>query len=223
MADAISGDGENKGRPPFEPTDDERAFARCHAAAGDSDEQIAAALNVSLPTLRKHLAGELVAGRADIQPSLLEAPAHPSAPSPAPRKPGRKRYVPTREDRERVKLLAAADTPHGVIASRLGISEPTFRRAFSGDLETARAEKRAEIVELLHREARKGNVAAMRELAAKIDEADLKARALAATLADRPAPKVTAGKKVQVADAAQKAMKEGKWAGLMAPPKPLLQ
>ena len=48
------------GRPPFEPTDKQRREVAIAAGGGMTHEQIAAALGISPPTLRKHFPQELI-------------------------------------------------------------------------------------------------------------------------------------------------------------------
>lgn len=199
----------NKGRPSYEPTEADRQYAVERAAAGDADEAIADGLGVSLPTLRKRLAASLAEGRAMVQPSLLESVSLAKLP-PAPRR-GRKRYLPTSADRDRVKLLVASGVSYPVIARRLGISEPTLRRAFAADFETARDEKRAETIELLQRMARKGSVPAIKHLREIFDETDLSKLSVPTAGATRGVERETAGKKVLAQRAAQDEWNSGKW------------
>ncbi|MCA0401302.1 MAG: hypothetical protein LCH38_10860 [Proteobacteria bacterium] len=186
------------------------------AVDGKSDEAIAEALELSLPTLRKYFAETLSAARAECAPTLFESAPLQSGPAP-PRPRGRKRYVPMNADRERVRILKATGIAEAIIAARLGVSEPTLRRAFRADLDHARETARAEIIETLHRQARGGSTAAAKALKEMLDEIDLAsiaARRAAPAGEARASEKETLGKKVQQAKAAEKAGRSGKWAKL---------
>ena len=54
----------SRGRPQFQPTPEQRSQCAILAAGRMSEENIAAALGVSRPTLRKHFADELTTGAA---------------------------------------------------------------------------------------------------------------------------------------------------------------
>jgi len=62
----------SRGRPQFQPTNEQRSQCAILAAARMSEENIAAALGVSRPTLRKHFADELTAGAAKCNAAVLE-------------------------------------------------------------------------------------------------------------------------------------------------------
>ena len=70
-------DGE-PGRPPWAPTKADRSRAEIAAGGGMPHEEIALALGVSVPTLRKHLAAELSTGAHRRRMQVLEA-VHASA------------------------------------------------------------------------------------------------------------------------------------------------
>ena len=53
-----------KGRPPYEPTEDQRRIVNIMAAGGLQQAQIAAAIGVSRPTLEKYFREELDGGGA---------------------------------------------------------------------------------------------------------------------------------------------------------------
>ncbi len=66
------------GRPPFKPTPTQRRLVRLAAGAGLPHVQIAAALAISQPTLRKAFAGELGTGAARAKLEVVAA-LHASA------------------------------------------------------------------------------------------------------------------------------------------------
>ena len=63
----------SRGRPQFQPTNEQRDQCSILAAGRMSEENIAAALGVSRPTLRKHFADELTAGAAQRNAAVLLA------------------------------------------------------------------------------------------------------------------------------------------------------
>jgi len=220
------------GRAAWSPTDDQRALVRQMAAAGDVHEAIAAALDISVPTLRKHCADEL---RDRMGADNLFAAAGDQAPAGAPRAPtlkrpgagGRKRYQPLARDRERVAALVAAGMPVGDIARALDITAPTLRRHFRDELATGGARKRAEVIDALFRAALKGSVAAQKLAIEMMDRADLGelsrnlgqgAAASAAPEAERAEP---LGKKAQADQDARGVIEKSRWAGLLAGGTPL--
>jgi hypothetical protein len=92
--------------------------------------------------------------------------SHPSS------KRGRRPFNPTAKHRDRVMLLAAGGIPQPAIAAVLGCCERTLRNCFKAELETGRGVKRAQILERLEAAARKGNVSAMKALAAAFDRGE---------------------------------------------------
>lgn len=222
MPDSAGSEKKGNGRPSFAPSDADRDLARGLAADGADDPAIAEALEISLPTLRKHLGDDIAAGRSAISPGLFgDEPAQadhlipPPSSAPAAKR-GRPKYRPTMFDREKVRMLAAAGISIPVIAVRMSISVPTLARAYRDDLETARETAKAQIVEELVRQMRGGSTSAADKLRTMIDEADLAsmaARRAAAPVEVKP-EKETLGKKVHEARAAEKAGATGKWARL---------
>ncbi len=219
-------DGEKKGngRPAFLPSEAERTLARAMAADGADDQAIADAIEVSLPTLRKHLAAELLDGRAIKAPSLfgIDGAAQAeilTAPPLPPKRRGRPVYKPTQRDRDVVRMLAAAGISQDIIARRVGVSIPTLTRAYRDDLAAPRELARAQIIEQLHKQMMSGSTTAAEKLRGMIDEADLAAieeRRKAAPVPDKPmaSEKETVAKKVMQARRAEQAGTEGKWAKL---------
>ena len=94
------------------------------------------------------------------------AKAHPSP------KRGRPPFSPTAKHRDRVALLAAGGIPQPAIAAVLGCRERTLRNCFKAELETGRGVKRAQNLERLEAAAKRGNVSAMKALAAAFDRGE---------------------------------------------------
>lgn len=57
------GKAKKNGRPPFEPTDEQRYSVELMASIGIPQEQIASSLEISLPTLHKYFRDELDNGK----------------------------------------------------------------------------------------------------------------------------------------------------------------
>jgi len=92
-------------------------------------------------------------------------------PHPSPKR-GRRPFIPTAKHRDRVALLAAAGIPEPAIAAALGCCERTLRNYFAVELKTGRAVKRAQNLERLEAAAKRGNVSAMKALAAAFDRGE---------------------------------------------------
>jgi hypothetical protein len=92
-------------------------------------------------------------------------------PHPSPKR-GRRPFNPTAKHRDRVALLAAAGIPQPAIAAVLGCCERTLRNYFAVELETGRGVKRAQNLERLEAAAKRGNVSAMKALAAAFDRGE---------------------------------------------------
>lgn len=63
----------NTGRPPFEPTQEHRERVSIAASGGLTHDVIAAAIGISVPTLRKYFSDELTAGACGKRVEVLEA------------------------------------------------------------------------------------------------------------------------------------------------------
>jgi DNA-binding CsgD family transcriptional regulator len=93
---------------------------------------------------------------------------------------GRRSYVPTDEEREKVRVLKAGAMSNEAIAVAIGISEPTLSKHFSSDLEIGAAKVTAEILIARYNSAKAGNVAAQNkllELAGAVRAQDKRTRA----------------------------------------------
>lgn len=220
--------GSSKGRPPLVITDEQRELVRAGAARGDPVNVIAEATGVSIPTLRKHFAEELIPPAPPLLFQASEAPEQPARPGAAKRSRagvgGRPPYQPRDDDRRKVSLLVATNMPISDIARAMDLTEPTLRKHFREELRTASLKVRARTLMAIDRAAQKGNVAAQKVLIDMLDNADLErvGGALRSMGAAAPAPaKVkapeTLGKKVLDAQAALDIAESPEWRDLLQP------
>jgi hypothetical protein len=123
-------------------------------------------------------------------------------------------FVPTKAQREKVKLYLAGSISEPVVAHRLGISQNTLRKHFAEELEFGRDLKRADNLDRLERAANKGNVSAMKHLDAKF------ATSAAENSFTAPAPHASSetGKKQQAQAAAKDAGQGTGWGNDLAIP-----
>lgn len=225
-----------RGPAAFAPTDAQRATVRDLVALKALQSDIAAALGISLPTLRKYFAADLVAPEEPAGPDLFDAAAlAPSAPAPPPsrkraRRPGRPKYRPSDRDRDRVMAMAAGGSTPRAIAKLIGISEPTLRKSFAAELDIAIELKRAEKMEQLDQLGRAGNVTALKTYIELCDRAQLHRTADRFTQPGDDQPRSDSapssqrlGKKAQALVDAQQTAESSDWADLIghvAPPGP---
>jgi hypothetical protein len=73
---------------------------------------------------------------------------------------GRPAYQPTKVQRNQVAIAAGAGIAHEEIALGLGITRKTLLKYFAEELTTGAYRKRLEVMQAMHRAAKKGNVAA---------------------------------------------------------------
>jgi AcrR family transcriptional regulator len=78
-------------------------------------------------------------------------------------------FRPTSAMRRKVQTLVV-EMSEDEIARAIGINRSTLRRHFSNELQTGRATVRAEAIEMLRRQAKKGNVAAIKALLQRSDQ-----------------------------------------------------
>src|ERR1700704_2394252 len=75
----------------------------------------------------------------------------------------RRKFHPTKEQRELVKHLAAVGTPHELIARKLGIRSPkTLRKHFREEIDFGSLEANASIAASTFKKAMSGNVEAQK-------------------------------------------------------------
>lgn len=125
---------------------------------------------------------------------------------------GRPEFAPTKRHRDKVEQLVACGMSKEDVARALGITKPTLLKHFPEELAGGVAKKRSEIIGMLFKAAKSGNVTAQK----KLEEMNRVATA-AEAMADIPAeaPKAEPmGKKAQVKAAAERVE------GAFAPPQP---
>lgn len=130
-----------------------------------------------------------------------------------PKSRGRPIFVPTRDQRNRVEELVAADQPELIIAAEIGISIPTLKKHFPDELEHGKAyvRKRA-MSELFKQGLKNGSIPALKAIVALTTETK------APNAPKKPegeAPAMRVGKKI-----AQKLEAEAANKGLYATPEP---
>ncbi len=77
---------------------------------------------------------------------------------------GRPEFRPTTPMRRAVEQMAAVGERHETIARAIGISGVTLSKYFAGELVDGRSKRRREVVDLLFKSARSGNVSAQKKL-----------------------------------------------------------
>lgn len=214
-----SPEGKKPGRRAHEVTAEDRATVRRMAGAKHAD--IARVLGLSVPTLRKHFAADLAAGRAgaDLFAATDAAPALPRRTA-RPGVGGRAPFRPDPSQRRRVMDLAAAGKPPATIARVLAISEPTLRKHFAEELATGAEKVEAEIIAAVMSKARGGNVSAQKHALHIIGQARLDTLEDALTHADKPRESVrpdTPGKKLQARLDAAEIIDTAHWAEHLRP------
>ncbi|HEV2099438.1 MAG TPA: hypothetical protein VGR45_11005 [Stellaceae bacterium] len=126
------------------------------------------------------------------------------------KKPGRPSFKATPSRRRTVEEMVACGESHDTIARAVGCSDETLRTHFADELATGHAKRRSEVIGLLYKTARGGNVSAQRKLA----EMTGRGPALSEPL-KQPPP----GKKDEARAAATAAASNGRYA---TPPAPKL-
>lgn len=129
-----------------------------------------------------------------------------------PKTPGRPRFQPTASQRRQVEQMAAAAMPHDLVAMALGIARGTLTRHFKDELKAGCARRRAEVVDLLFRAGRAGNVSALRRLE------DLTRFALAQQEYGAQPASPQLGKKAQAEAEARSAGEGTDWGDDLTPP-----
>lgn len=122
--------------------------------------------------------------------------------------PGRPRFVPTEDQRLQVEQMVGAGMSELDMAGALRVARETLRQHFAEELRAGRAKCRAEVIHLLFRSARAGNVAAQKHLEV------LTARAIAEAAFTEAEPTEKGsklGKKEQAAQAATTAGEGTDW------------
>lgn len=108
---------------------------------------------------------------------------------------GRPQFRPTATQRREVEEMIACGMSEDDVARAVGIATETLRKHFVEELATAKAKRRGEVIKLLFRNARKGNVSAQKHLEAMTSLAGTARPAERIAPTDKPAARV--GKKAQ--------------------------
>lgn len=123
----------------------------------------------------------------------------------------RPNFAPTAAQRRRVAIAAGGGMSHEEIALGMGISRNTLEKYFGHELSTGAYQKRLEVLESLHRAAKKGNVAAIKAYAA------IAPRASAPPVEPERLAAKPEGKKAQAQADAQVAQVGTEWEQLLKP------
>ena len=99
-----------------------------------------------------------------VETPILEGKMQEFPKSDRPSKGGRRAFVPTRRQRDKATLLAAASFSEPQIATVIGCCQNTLRKHFAAEIQNGRAIRRAENLQRLEQAAAAGSVAAMRIL-----------------------------------------------------------
>lgn len=180
-----------RGRPGREPTAAERKKVKDYIGKRASQRVIAAALERSIPNLRKYFAAELGLEKK-------------SGPADAP-------ITITAQQQADVTLMAACKEPRARIAKAIGVTEDQLVKYFAEELERGGARYRLKTLQRLDRMANVGSLSAIGKLAAlTAPEAE------AQDTSDAPAAAAAAGyvgkKATAKAEAAQAVAAGGKFA-----------
>lgn len=118
-------------------------------------------------------------------------------------------FIPTKAQRRRVSVAAGGGMSHEEIALGLGISRPTLEKHFEYELSIGASQRRLEVLDAMHRTARKGNVAAQKAYMALVP--------VPAAPPEMPAESAPQGKKEQAQAAAVTAQTGTEWETLLKP------
>jgi len=122
------------------------------------------------------------------------------------RRRGRPPFKPTAKQRREVEEFVSCGMKAVQIARAIGIHEDTLQKHFAEELATGQAKRRGEVIRLLYRSARAGNVSAQK----KLEEMTQRAAAEAAFVEPEPKqPKK--GKKEAATEAALMAGQGSDW------------
>lgn len=127
---------------------------------------------------------------------------------------GRPAFNPTAAHRRQVEMMLSVGTSADMIARAIGITEPTLRKHFREELANGLARRQLEVLSLLFKSARKGNVSAQRHLEQMIARAAVGAAFAGTEEAPTPAKR---GKKELAAEAALNAGEGSDWGDDLKP------
>jgi hypothetical protein len=127
---------------------------------------------------------------------------------------GRKRHRRLPQIAEKVAVLRAADVPVEMIATRVGLSEPTLRKYYFRELDKGADLAKAVIIETLFEKGKGGNITAARAFLQHAEKSDTTPRPSRGKRGAAPAePKL--GKKEEANLAAQTAHQGTGWDDLI--------
>lgn len=95
---------------------------------------------------------------------MTEKPSKPKRPRKQSPKVGRPAYRPTIESRQIVEEMKFCGESDNTIARALGIDPDTLRKHFKDELADGHAQRRREVIGMIFKSAREGNVAAQKKL-----------------------------------------------------------
>ena len=127
-----------------------------------------------------------------VETPILEGKMQEFPKSDRPSKGGRRPFVPTRRQRDKVTLLIAAGFPEPAIAIAIGCCQNTLRRYFATELQNGRVLRRLENLLRLERQAAAGSVGAMRILEGIFCRAENKQLQVKGKAEARPSKRVLA-------------------------------
>lgn len=130
---------------------------------------------------------------------------------------GRPQFKPTPALRRKVEELVSCGMSKDDCARAIGCSTPTLEKYFENELANGVAKKRAEVIGLLYREAKKGNVTAQKKLE-EMTRVAAAAESVNARSGTTPAPQERAAPKLGKKEERQAAA--GRVGGKYAPPDP---
>lgn len=137
-------------------------------------------------------------------------------PAKAKRPVGRPRHVATEENRLKVTELLSAGMPLADVALALRIDEKTLTRAYAQEVRFGRVERRVEVISLLFKAARTGNVSAIKHLDGITAVAAAESKVTEPGIEAQPKPR-RLGKKEQAVLEAEQAGAGTDWAGDLGP------
>ena len=77
---------------------------------------------------------------------------------------GRPQFQPTKAQRRAIEQMSSVGEPASTMATAIGVDRKTLAKSFAAELLVGRAKRRREVIDLLFRAARAGNVSALKKL-----------------------------------------------------------
>jgi hypothetical protein len=182
-----------RGRPPFDPTADQRKKVQQLSVDGHSVADIARLMKISKPVLSREFSEELISGK-----KIRGAPKTPPL-----------KIKITTALKDRVRRLIGAKMPVEDVAVAIGCTKEQLEENFADEIKTGEIHLRAKAIDDLVKQSATGKVAATNQL--------LAITAPSTETANQPAVPGTAGKKAAATANAQRIAASG---GKFAPPAP---